>query len=361
MELPSWTWWLACALGAGVSLLVSWILWWWLPKYQVSRYRFADAKTRADIEDNFRKTVGQALGGIAVLIGAVVAYLQFTQQQRAAHDLLISNQVAKGFEQLGNDKQLVVRLGGIYGLEGVMNTSEQYHQPVLEALCAFVREGTMGKTVGDHPATDIQAALTVIGRRREGAGRVNLVGAKISGADLSGAKLNGYGDVELNDVDLSGADLTGANLDSASLNGANLSGAVLIATNMHDASLIHANLSRVRWLLSAQQRRMLGEDSHRFADMPSGPNLSGANLSYADLSGANLSYADLSHVTMPAGNLQDADLFHARLSGANLSHTNLSRAQLSDTELVTQAQLNEACGDDAQLPSGLTLRPCPDH
>ena len=35
-----------------------------------------DPKARADTEDNFRKTVGQALGGIAVLIGAVVACLQ---------------------------------------------------------------------------------------------------------------------------------------------------------------------------------------------------------------------------------------------------------------------------------------------
>ena len=42
-----------------------------------------DPKARADTEDNFRKTVGQALGGAAVLIGAGAAYLQFTQQQQA--------------------------------------------------------------------------------------------------------------------------------------------------------------------------------------------------------------------------------------------------------------------------------------
>jgi hypothetical protein len=88
-------------------------------------------------------------------------YLQFTQQQNAAHDLLISNQVAKGFEQLGSDK-LTIRLGGIYALEGVMNTSQQYHQPVLEALCAFVREGTIDRVINGAPATDIQAVLTVL-------------------------------------------------------------------------------------------------------------------------------------------------------------------------------------------------------
>ena len=70
----------------------------------------------------------------------------FSQQQQASHDLLISNQVSKGFEQLGNKDAVVVRLGGIYALEGVMNSSDQYHRPVLEALTAFVRDGTLART-----------------------------------------------------------------------------------------------------------------------------------------------------------------------------------------------------------------------
>jgi hypothetical protein len=80
--------------------------------------------------------------------------------------MLISNQVAKGFEQLAGEK-IAMRLGGIYGLEGVMNGSDQYHESVLEALCAFVRDGTKGHVVDEAPSTDIQAALTVIGRRKK--------------------------------------------------------------------------------------------------------------------------------------------------------------------------------------------------
>src|SRR5215469_2708867 len=152
--------------GAGAAVaLGAWWLWWWLPKRQMRSITAADPKARADIEDNFRKTIGQLLGGAAVLIGAGFAYLQFTQQQetareqlrasvqqidqqqRNAHDLLISNQVAKGFELLGNkDKEMMERLGGIYALEGVMNNSKDYYRPVLEALCAFVRDGTRNET-----------------------------------------------------------------------------------------------------------------------------------------------------------------------------------------------------------------------
>ena len=106
-----WPTWIVIAVAIDTALLLLaaiWWLWWRLPERQVARLTLWETKARADVEDNFRKTVGQALGGAAVLIGAVAAYLQFTQQQQAirgqlqsAHDLLISNQVAKGFEQLG--------------------------------------------------------------------------------------------------------------------------------------------------------------------------------------------------------------------------------------------------------------------
>jgi hypothetical protein len=59
--------------------------------------------------------VGQVLGGAAVLIGAGAAYLQFTQQQQASRDLLISNQVSKGFEQLAG-QETAMRLGPDGGL-----------------------------------------------------------------------------------------------------------------------------------------------------------------------------------------------------------------------------------------------------
>jgi hypothetical protein len=117
-------WQVRIGVAAIILVIVAALLWWWVPKWQMQSVTTGDPKDRADIEDNFRKTVGQALGGIAVLIDAGMAYYR-TQQtllenedqarlsQQASHDLLISQQVAKGFEQLGSDK-MVLRLGGIY-------------------------------------------------------------------------------------------------------------------------------------------------------------------------------------------------------------------------------------------------------
>jgi hypothetical protein len=78
-------------LAVEATLVLSaaiWWLWWWLPKRQVRGLdiQIHDPKARADTEDNFRKTAGQALGGAAVLIGAGAAYLQFTQQQQATRE-----------------------------------------------------------------------------------------------------------------------------------------------------------------------------------------------------------------------------------------------------------------------------------
>ena len=319
-----------------VSVIAALSFWWWWPRWQVNRValEIRDPKARADIEDKFRKTVGQLLGGAAVLFGAWLAFLQFSQQQQTAQsqikqqqqaakqqqqqatrDLLISNQVSKGFEQLASDK-MAMRLGGIYALEGVMNVSErpeQYRGPVLEMLCAFVREYTIGKTVSKKPAIDIQAALTVIGRRK--------------GQELP----------DLAEVNIPGANLSGANLSGANLLGANLSG----------ANLTSAKLSRV--------------------DL-TGANLSGANLGLADLNGAYLSSANLSGANLSGANLRGADLTGANLRSANLRSANLSVAYLIGADLtgaknLIQTQLNEACGNNkTELPEGLSLtllKPCP--
>jgi uncharacterized protein YjbI with pentapeptide repeats len=381
-------------VGIGVATIIlvigAALLWWWVPKWQMKSVTTGDPKARADVEDNFRKTVGQALGGIAVLLGAVAAYLQFTQQQNTAHDLLISNQVAKGFEQLAGEK-ITMRLGGIYALEGVMNTSDQYHQPVLEALCAFVREGTNSREFSTKPAVDIQAVLTVITRRRAGSGNINLVGANVPKAALMDSNLH---HANLRDVNLSGANLVRADLTDATLSGADLTGAVLAFSNLSGArlsdtdmlfvngpngaklsgaKLLGANLSgahldgadlRGADLETANLRHAglrgtnLIDADPRGADL-SGAHLNGANLGGAKLNGANLRDADLSGANLRGINLWGADLRGANLRDADLSDANLDRPGIISVTLDGQQQLDQACGTNAVLPPGLILKPCP--
>jgi hypothetical protein len=289
-----WPWLLAGTIA--VVTLGAWWLWWRLPKQQANRLRLTirDPKARADVEDNIRKTIGQLLGGAAVLIGAAFAYLQFQQQQQTSHDTLISNQVSKGFEQLGGDK-VEQRLGGIYALEGVMNNSDQYQRPVLEALCAFVRDHAKADRSSEGPpATDIQAALTVIGRRVVLLQKVPVLGLLVSPVDLRGAHLPK-------------ADLSGAKLKDADLRGADLCGASLKEASLYDADL-------------------------------SGADLSDANIAFAHLRGATLTGANL--------------------TGAVLSLVYLSDADLTGVKGLLQEQLDQACGTAVKFDPGLTIRPC---
>jgi uncharacterized protein YjbI with pentapeptide repeats len=315
-----------------IALVAVWWLWWKLPKREVAKLRHSirNSKDRVDVEDTLRKTIGQAIGAVAVLIGAGFALAQFLEQRQASQDLLISNQIAKGFEQLGSDK-IEVRLGGIYALEGIMNTpnrsissSPDYRQPVLEALCAFVREHTIGMIVAERPTTDVQAVLTVIGRRPKELRPVDLSGAVVPGAALQNANLAGVA-------------LLGANLHRADLIGANLHRAFLDFATLNQAIMFNANLSTA---------------------MLSSANLSGAILFNANLSSAFLSSADLSGAI-----LSDANLSDAHLNGANLSDADLSDADLTGLSLDNQEQLSKACGKPKVLPEGFTLdRPChPKH
>ena len=106
-------------------------------------------------------------------------------------------------------------------MERIANDSERDHWPIMEVLCTYVREHSrdqkesgQDKQRPEGPRADIQAILTVLGRRNVKyetyANHLDLQGANLSGADLSRAFLEK------------------AQLRWAYLSEANLSGAILI-------------------------------------------------------------------------------------------------------------------------------------
>jgi hypothetical protein len=304
----------ALAIGA----LVYWA-WWVLPKQLVCRLNLETdtPKSRADaadVENKIRNTIGQAIGIVALLIGTFVAYFDARQTNQAAHDQLFSQQVSNGFKLLAG-KSRVERLGGIYALEGVMNNSKQYFKPILEGLSAYVREETRPrydpneKADSTCDAIEKQPAICDAGHRQTAAclSRISWQ-LKPPDADIQASltvmarRGSGEGHV----------DLTDARIRRAFLN---------------DANLKHAEIPHA-WLCFAHLTRAKLESA----------NLSGTNLKCACLMGAELSQA----------NLSGTDLTGADLTGANLIGA-----------IVSQAQLDNACGTNASLPQGLVLEPCP--
>jgi hypothetical protein len=158
--------------------------------------------------------------------------LQVTfERNREELHLSLEGQVTERFtraiEQLGSDN-LAVRLGGIYALERIAKDSPRDHGPIMEVLTTFVRERARWKsdqplaekTQTQTPSTDIQAILTILGRRVIHEKWREPTSLDLSQTDLRGANLR---ETHLERALLYRAHLQGANLIEAHLEGRSIS------------------------------------------------------------------------------------------------------------------------------------------
>ena len=280
-----------------IALAVLRILW-LVPKRQAARSEGVTSANRFDRENEARKTLAQIIGGIFVLASLYSSIKAFDLQRQTEslqEQAEVTERFTKAIEQLGaltpggaldaDGKpriNLVVRLGGIYALERIAQDSPRDHWTIMEVLAAYVRENA---PIGGHtpmhvypqasvymPRADVQAALTVIGRRKiANDPRTRLL--LLSETDLRGA--------DLDSAHLERANLYGARMQGAMLTGAYLSGATLNEANLNGADLQEAHLS-----------------SAYMGIYPSGYYTGEAQLGGADLSGASLADADLQGVDL---------------------------------------------------------------
>ena len=225
----------------------------WLAHYDAGPARQPRPPTARDAARGRVLAVGAGL----LATGALVFTARSLALSRAGQ---VTGRCAQALEQLGC-AELDVRIGGIRALEHVARDSPRHHRAVMEMLAAFIRERSRQHWPPPHPGgqarersprPDVQAAITVVGRRltERDLRPVDLAGADLTGADLAGADLTGavLADAVLTRADLLAAklvraDLCGADLGGARLTGANLDGADLTGADLTDADLTDANLA----------------------------------------------------------------------------------------------------------------------
>jgi Pentapeptide repeats (8 copies) len=277
------------------------------------------------IQNGVYTTIVQALGGGIVGFTAYIGYrnlkngeetLKVGQKNlKVTEDKQVTERFSKAIEHLGNEKAIEVRLGGIYALEQIAIDSAKYHWTIVEILSAFIREKRPLDST-DPVGIDIQAALTIIGRRKV---KQDPIGKYI---DLRA--------VNLVEVEIQTANLSGANLTVANLKGADLSKAILIRSNLSGSILTCAYLN--------------------------GANLSNAILSHADLHGAYLTDTNLSDTDLSQADLCQANSINTDFTNANLSHSRLFGADLSRSKNLTQDQLMVAIiNEHTKLPDYLNI------
>jgi uncharacterized protein YjbI with pentapeptide repeats len=289
-----------------------------------------------------REAVVPLMTGIGGIIALAVAFGQFKtarlrheEQTRSDLQRRITESFIKATEQLGSDK-IEVRLGGIFTLERISKESPVDYWPVMETLSAFVRErprtsdrrADEDSIFSDKPGmtrqcpTDLQSALTVIGRRheksreheRERGRHIDLSYANLQGAELMKAHLE-Y-------ADLAGAHLEEANLFEVNLDGANLYGARLDRAQMAGAVLEEANLNYA----SLQGAMLLGAKLNLVMIFKS--HFEGANLAHSHLQGVNFFETYLEGASFRGAHIERADFSLAHL-GHGLKDFEFARGDAS--------------------------------
>ncbi|CAN2042446.1 hypothetical protein GMMP15_810032 [Candidatus Magnetomoraceae bacterium gMMP-15] len=188
----------------------------------------------------------------------------------------ITGRFAKAVELLGSSSQTTV-IGGIYALEQIaQEDAPTYHNVVFEILTAFIRNNARIKKEKESSRpedvrSEIQAALTVIGRRQnieiENGRKWYLWYTDLKYMNLENGhfeNFNLYG-VNLTEARMSCIHLEKAWLGGAILVGARLNGAYLKETLFQDTNLSHADFHKAI-IKKTDLRRTTGIDMKAFCD-----------------------------------------------------------------------------------------------
>ena len=277
---------------------------------------------------------------------AIIALLYTARTFSLSEQSQITERYARAIEQLGADK-VDVRVGAIYSLERLMSDSPKDRRSITDVLAAYVRNTSPRKTPIKEqtspdcqseydnappvyasevdpaaiPKADIQAAVTVLGRRpqnKEGASRIDLRAANLTGIDMIGAKFPG--------TDLTGAVLSQANFSRADFRDAHLAYADLSAAHFFDADFTNADLEGADI-----------SDANLY-----GANLTGTNLSASIAKRAQFTYlTDLEHIYLTRSGVQidREETRPLRMTGTALSGSDLTDAYLVGADLTQLASL----------------------
>lgn len=226
------------------------------------------------------------LAAVAALVFTWVSVSQVSDGLTISQQGQSADRFDRAIERL-DDSSANIRRGAVFSLQGVMEDYPRLQPAVVYALSEYVRTRAAKKATTKIGAPDIQAALSVLGRRdptHDGDRAIDLRGVRLADIDLKGADLSGanlaravLSHSNLEQTKLTGADLSDAVLDGTVLTGADLSGARLDSARLKSAVLAGADL----------RKASLHKADLRKADLRE-VNLNGADLTAADLTGADL-------------------------------------------------------------------------
>ncbi|MGD0763165.1 MAG: pentapeptide repeat-containing protein [Roseiarcus sp.] len=400
----------------GALLTTPFLIWRLVVSHRAARAAQGQARTAQDQARIAQETARNALFTKAVEQLGAVREVKKKVETKDANGVVTATS-----EETSIKPNTEVRLGAIYALEKLARDDLAMHWPIMETLCAYVRENagppktppkdiasiqgksSKNRTPKDEqiiaayradfgpPNVDVQAAISVIGRRaraqrdyervqredlsvsakdawRLDLRNTHLASAKFDGLDFSHARFdnNAMQRASLKYAQLSNLSFVGAHLEDACLDRANLASADLDQSHLEGAKFRESNMECV----SFEGARFWGTDFWRASLVRATlvrASLSGISLKEARLDGALL---DQAYLMRGSSTMQNSGLEGAHLEGASLSGTivddSISRtttlidirvdgADLTAADGLEQAHVDQAWGNDnTKMPAHLS-------
>jgi uncharacterized protein YjbI with pentapeptide repeats len=377
------------------------LVWWVAPIAIVRRFTLTTDKERADLEDNYRKTMGQAIGAVAVIATFVWTLVkdretiaqtntqlsnqisQFTEQQQQARNQFANQQFIAAAGLL-NQTAVGTHIAGLYAIQQIAEAQpSQYLVPATRAIIGFIKSSTASiekKVDQDWPPVepDTQSAISILAMLNGDAGHhisVDLHGVYLVQANFTCPRTCGA--------------FVGANFQSAKLYVANFSDLDLSGAEFDGSYMADWEAYDTKWRPSTEDYENTHQD---YAVNFNNSNLSRAGFDHVYMGGAMLENTclaaarfwatDLSRVSFKNANLggssdcnfmgKKAHFYQATLTEANFDNvdigdvnfamTKLSNADFSKAINVEKANFDRACGDDTtKFPPSIkiNLAQCP--
>jgi uncharacterized protein YjbI with pentapeptide repeats len=285
------------------------------------RFKITNKETRAELEDTYRKTTAQILGGAAIVLGFAWTWIKDHETLQQAKAQLANQQFAEAVKLLASvDKDS--KLAGIYPLQNVVITNNDYYLPVLLILQTYIKThqvsaGSDGARP-NHAPEDVIAAVFVLGHLPVNDVKLELIDLNLSGANFSGPGLQG---VIFRNTSVYGGNFTWAQLKGATFD------------NVHMADW--ESYGRNEWKDDlAKDPNWQNWEKYRYI----------ANFEHADLSGATFINTSVTGAKFAAANL----------TKAAFENVNIGRADFTGAVGLDTMSLYNVCyeGADAR-PAGL--------
>lgn len=285
------------AAAAGLPLII------WRLVILNRQTQISDAKTQIDRETYYTTIFAKSVE----LMGLV------RESKRATAD---GNEITLSVPNIES------RLGALYSLERLLSESVRDQRAIIETICPYIRENSSLEIAQDETEAahflltksspkptrraDVQAALTIIGRRPE------IIRARAEREewriDLRNANLMAY--------DFSNLNYDNARFDNSCLNAANMSGGSFIGCVFKNTGMRAANMTAT----------IFQEADFDHCD------LHGAEIEASDFSSAKFVNTDLRAAKVISFNIKGADLENA--FGVSLQYS-LKRLKESGPDIVS--------------------------